>query len=168
VVSRTSSGSVVRTWRGYSSFAAISSSVSQNDISSRIEVEWPPIPQRPGLRYHSRRWGWCAKRWHMGSSGQIIIFLNDIPDTRPHNPNSNPSRDDPPENEAQHLQGDVCPHPQPEHCFGFLPMHLPPLAPTMAVQSRIDVQPFHARPPSSPNRSSTASPPAKWSNVPRA
>jgi hypothetical protein len=25
------------------SFAAISSSVSQNDISSRIEVQWPPI-----------------------------------------------------------------------------------------------------------------------------
>jgi choline dehydrogenase-like flavoprotein len=40
----TSSCSVVRNLaRLIPSFAAISSSVSQNDISSRIEVEWPPI-----------------------------------------------------------------------------------------------------------------------------
>src|SRR4029450_10866859 len=57
----------------------------------------------------------------------------------------------PTENEPKHLQGDSLLSSPAGHCFRLLPMHLPSLAPTMAVQSRIDVQaPPHARPPAPP------------------
>src|SRR5450432_917559 len=51
---------------------------------------------------------------------------------------------------------------------GQLESHPAPSSPTMPLQPRIDVKRRPCPSASSPNRSSTASPPAKWSNAPRA
>jgi len=117
---------------------------------------------------HSRVGAGARKDGTWRSSGQINNFSKDIPDHAT-SQSQLQSQAATTHRERSSASSRRCLPSSPAGAlFSASSMHLPPLALTMAASLESTFKPFPCPSASSPNRSSTASPPAKWSNVPRA